>query len=321
MDFSDIQSYPSPDDRTRAQIQSTDSHGCERYLVACQKLVGILSDLEIDIKSVHYKYRLERFHRSRSKLVRRFYEAYESRFPELAISKDQLFIYEPNGNIRIDTSHPTTSRTSPPKHTIPSSSSKFVCERNKKSPKLQKIQPVCHKTLPCWTVAVYQPFTLYQESSQHLEDTTSSNLVERIIPLPWIVKRIKNLSVDCDLRQLFRERVVPSPFECDLRPLFSYFPRCVERIFNIAPLFFEEQSEEHLPHGPVVSDERFETILSDSPAILYFSVCCDERASVIVFALFGVILFLLCYACLGEMVYISMRVSRWTKNDDETHTL
>lgn len=278
MDFSDILSYPSPSDNAIQQILSSDLHACERYLTACSKLVNILSDHEIDVRSVHYKYRLERFLRSRSKTSRRFVSIYERRFPELAIPKNQVFKYDKDGNVSIDCSQPTTtSKNHPPIIQSPISSS--IVEENLSVP---------NKYLTGWTIAVYTP---RQSLLPFLEQ---QYLYSIPIRLPWIVKRKKSEGIICDLRPLFQKG--PCYVECDLRYLFDE---------GLAPV------KTVVPHHPaterlvgqqlcapkelqILSDVRFETIWN----LLLILVFVNS----VVIVVNGMKLSLLCYASLGVLV-------------------
>lgn len=306
MDFSDILSYPSPSNDVCHQVLSSDLYTCQRYLEACARLVHFLSDREIDIKSVHYKYRIERFLRSRSKLSRKFITIYEQRFPELAISKDQLFIFEPNGNVRIDTSHPTaTSKKTPPINKSPSSSP-IVEEKSSvsvKSKKKKRSLVECLKerhsnvnsssnNLTCWTVAIYVPRRSLLPTIEHLVRSSTP------IKLPWIVKRPRVEISEYDLRTLFhQERAVIE--SCDLRLLF-----CEDKIpaveYDLSQLFEERlyvgtQNRSFTP--ALTGNEQFE---NNWDLLLYLLIVCY----IIVALVIGIELSLMCYASLGVLAYI-----------------
>lgn len=310
MDFSDILSYPSPNDSTRAHIQSTDLHTCQRYLNVCASLINTLSDTEIDIRSVHYKYRIERFLRSRSRTTQRFLNTYEQRFPYLAIPKDQVFIYESDGNVRIDLSTPTTSKKPPlrkEKLLLLSSKQQRIEEKqvsrqheaavmeefHKSHKKIKK--PRQPKILSCWTVAIYHPIKVEPTICEC--DITAPP----VIPLYWKTPKEKSEPIICDLRDLFYYDESFGPIECDLRPLFFFVSKDVECDYYIAPLFCETISELS-PLGSNRVDERIETPSVDL-LLSIFDYLCAKRAIVIVFAIIGMLLFLICYACLGVRIF------------------
>lgn len=291
MDFSDILSYPSPSNNVLQQVLSSDLFACQKYLTTCARLVNILSDREIDIRTVHYKYRIEKFLRSRSKTSRRFISTYEQRFPELTISKHQLFIYDEDGNVRIDYSHPTTvSKNTPPINKNPSLSSPIV-EENLSVPNIQRESHPRTTDHTCWTIVTYVPRhsllpSILEECNRKIP-----------IPLPWIVKRKKNSAVDCDLRPLFHKET----FECepfDLRPLFR-----VERELavecDLSPLFY---SEKHL-----FADRDFDppAVLNDVEYALFWNLLLPLIfIGYVVTVVCGMELSLLCYASLGVLAYI-----------------
>lgn len=306
MDFSDILSYPSPSNDVIHQVLSSDLHTCQRYLNACARLIHLLSDREIDIKTVHYKYRIERFLRSRSKSSRRFISTYEQRFPELALPKDQLFIYESDGNIRIDVSHPTAvSKKTPPINKSPSSSS--IVEENlsvpRKSKKKKRSLVECLKEryssvntpsnqhLTCWTIALYTPRrSLLPTIEQQIRSCTP-------IRLPWIVKRPRVEISDYDLRILFyQERPSAEPF--DLRFLF-HEERTDAVECDLSHLFEECPDEAHSESSPpaFVSNEWFE---NNWDLLLLLLIVCYFIVAVAT----GIGLSLLCYASLGVLAYI-----------------
>lgn len=318
MDFSDILSYPSPNDSTRAHIQSTDLHTCQRYLNVCATLINTLSDREIDIRSVHYKYRIERFLRSRSRTTQKFLNTYEQRFPYLSIPKDQVFIYECNGNVRIDLSVPTTSKKTPLRKENLHTSKQQRIEENQVSRQHEAVnkefrktkKPRQLKTLSCWTVAIYHPIKV-----EPAIDTCDITLPS-VIPLYWKKQKEKFDPIICDLRTLFYYNEQIGPIECDLRPLFSYISDDVECDYYIAPLFYETICDS-FPLGSKHDDRRIETDLVDLLHSI-FDYCCVKRAIVIVFAAVGVLLFLLCYACLGVRIFPFESLSGSLPDDSST---
>lgn len=281
MDFSDILSYPSPSNNVCAQIQSSDLHTCQRYLEACAKLVNILSDYEIDIRSVHYKYRVERFLRSRSKTSRRFISTYEQRFPDLAIPKHQTFIYESNGNVKIENSYPTAkNKKCPPMQTKSSLlQSSSIVEENLSVP---DSATTADKYLTGWTIAIYHPSVINTIEQQNRFSTP--------IPLPWIVKRAKNDSVVCDLRRLYYICEEGSAYEYDLSPLFIE-----DKPVPVSPIY-EESSE--LSPLRLAGNERFRACWN-LLFVLVLIVCLIVTVTAV-----GMSLSLLCYASIGVLINI-----------------
>lgn len=301
MDFSDILSYPSPSNNVIQQVTSSDLHTCQRYLTTCSRLVNILSDRDIDIRSVHYKYRIERFLNSRSKTSRKFIATYEQRFPELTIARKQLFIYESNGNVRIDCSHPATaSENLPPINKLHSTSSSIV-EENLSVPEKDSICLSQEKSV-CWTIVKYVPRCSLLPSYR------------TPIRLPWIVKREKSLSVECDLRPLYNENKMYTCEPFDLRPLFIEKKKCTYEPFYLGSLFcVEQESAVECDTSPLFINNGYSitrdfnppAILNDfGHGIFWNLLLLLIFVYIIITVACGIELSLLCYASVGVLIYI-----------------